>query len=304
MQEPTIPAEVRERIIEAATKLYEQGDKATFPTVDAVRRAARVDMNAASSVMKDWRRSQTAQAAPVVVAVPEGVQQAGAAALAAVWTHAQDQANESLRAAQSAWESERAELDTMRQELADAFEGQARELEAAQAIIEQLRTELANAQASIEREAQENSRLKLENQGLRAEGEKTVARMEEIEHRATDLRTELDHAHAEVERVRTDLTEVRKTAAAEIAATNKRADAASNELAKAHARTEAQAEQMSRAHVERDEARKIAADAREVGAKLIGQLEATQAQNAALLAAMKEAGAVDKPTKGGKGAPK
>ena len=304
MQEPTIPAEVRERIIEAATKLYEQGDKATFPTVDAVRRAARVDMNAASSVMKDWRRSQTAQAAPVVVAVPEGVQQAGAAALAAVWTHAQDQANESLRAAQSAWESERAELDTMRQELADAFEGQARELEAAQAIIEQLRTELANAQASIEREAQENSRLKLENQGLRAEGEKTVARMEEIEHRATDLRTELDHAHAEVERVRTDLTEVRKTAAAEIAATNKRADAASNELAKAHARTEAQAEQMSRAHVERDEARKIAADAREAGAKLIGQLEATQAQNAALLAAMKEAGAVDKPTKGGKGAPK
>ena len=304
MQEPTIPAEVRERIIEAATKLYEQGDKATFPTVDAVRRAARVDMNAASSVMKDWRRSQTAQAAPVVVAVPEGVQQAGAAALAAVWTHAQDQANESLRAAQSAWESERAELDTMRQELADAFEGQARELEAAQAIIEQLRTELANAQASIEREAQENSRLKLENQGLRAEGEKTVARMEEIEHRATDLRTELDHAHAEVERVRTDLTEVRKTAAAEIAATNKRADAASNELAKAHARTEAQAEQMSRAHVERDEARKIAADAREVGAKLIGQLEATQAQNAALLAAMKETGAVDKPTKGGKGAPK
>jgi len=304
MQEPTIPAEVRERIIEAATKLYEQGDKATFPTVDAVRRAARVDMNAASSVMKDWRRSQTAQAAPVVVAVPEGVQQAGAAALAAVWTHAQDQANESLRAAQSAWESERAELDTMRQELADAFEGQARELEAAQAIIEQLRTELANAQACIEREAQENSRLKLENQGLRAEGEKTVARMEEIEHRATDLRTELDHAHAEVERVRTDLTEVRKTAAAEIAATNKRADAASNELAKAHARTEAQAEQMSRAHVERDEARKIAADAREVGAKLIGQLEATQAQNAALLAAMKEAGAVDKPTKGGKGAPK
>jgi len=236
--------------------------------------------------------------------VPEGVQQAGAAALAAVWTHAQDQANESLRAAQSAWESERAELDTMRQELADAFEGQARELEAAQAIIEQLRTELANAQACIEREAQENSRLKLENQGLRAEGEKTVARMEEIEHRATDLRTELDHAHAEVERVRTDLTEVRKTAAAEIAATNKRADAASNELAKAHARTEAQAEQMSRAHVERDEARKIAADAREVGAKLIGQLEATQAQNAALLAAMKETGAVDKPTKGGKGAPK
>jgi hypothetical protein len=41
--------------------------------------------------------------------------------------------------------------------------------------------------------------------------------------------------------------------------------------------------------------------ARKPGAKLAGQLEATQAQNAALLAAMKEVGAVDKPAKGGKG---
>src|ERR1700730_1026666 len=98
MEQTAIPADVRERIIDAATALYEQSGKATFPTVDAVRRAARVDMNATSSVMKDWRRAQTAQAAPVVVAVPEAVQQAGDAALATVWTYAQDQANEALRA--------------------------------------------------------------------------------------------------------------------------------------------------------------------------------------------------------------
>lgn len=303
MEQPAIPADVRERIIDAATALYEQGGKATFPTVDAVRRAARVDMNAASSVMKDWRRSQTVQATPVVVAVPEAVQQAGAAALAAVWSHAQDQANESLRAAQSAWESERAELDTMRQELADAFEGQARELESAQATIEQLRAGLAEAKATIERTTAENGRLQSENQGLRAEGEKAAARMQEIERRATDLRTELDHAHAEGERVRTELAEARKLAIAEIDAANKRTDAASGELAKAHARAEAQAEQMTRAQVERDEARQLAAEAREAGAKLAGQLEATQAQNAALLAALKTDGTAgdNKPPRGGKG---
>jgi len=311
MPEPTIPADVRERIIDAATTLYEQSGKATFPTVDAVRRAARVDMNAASSVMKDWRRAQTAQAAPVVVAVPEAVQQAGDAALATVWTYAQDQANEALRAAQSAWEAERAELDTMRQELAEAFEGQARELETAQATIEQLRAELADANARIERNAEAASLLQSENQGLRADVEKAAARTKEIEARVADLRTELNHAHAEADRVRSELAEARRVATADIDAANKRADASSNEVAKAHVRADAQAEQINRAQAERDEARrvaeearKLAAEAREAGAKLAGQLEATQTQNAALLAAMKEVGTADKSTKGGKGAAK
>ena len=83
-----IPADVRERIIAAAADLFEQSGRETMPTVDAVRRAARVDMNAASSVMKEWRRAQTAQAAPVAVAVPESVQQASSAAVATIWQQA------------------------------------------------------------------------------------------------------------------------------------------------------------------------------------------------------------------------
>ena len=119
-----IPADVRERIIAAAADLFEQTGRQTMPTVDAVRRAARVDMNAASSEMKEWRRAQTAQAAPVAVAVPESVQQASSAAVATIWQQAQELANESLRSAQAAWETERGELDAMRQELAEAFERQ------------------------------------------------------------------------------------------------------------------------------------------------------------------------------------
>ncbi len=115
-----IPAEVRERVVQAAAELYEQGGRQDFPTVDQVRRLARVDMNAASSIMREWRRAQTARAAPVAVMVPEAVSQANSTALAALWHQAQELANTSLRTAQVAWESERGELDAMRQELADA----------------------------------------------------------------------------------------------------------------------------------------------------------------------------------------
>ena len=85
-----IPAEVRERIVAAANELYEELGRETFPTVDTVRRAAKADMNTTSTVMKDWRRQQTAQAAPVAVTVPEAVSQANSVALAAMWQQAQE----------------------------------------------------------------------------------------------------------------------------------------------------------------------------------------------------------------------
>ena len=105
MTQTNIPADVRERIIAAAAELYEQAGRENLPTVDAVRRAARADMNTTSAVMREWRRAQTAQAAPVAVTVPEVVTQANTAALAALWQQAQELANESLRAAQAAWET-------------------------------------------------------------------------------------------------------------------------------------------------------------------------------------------------------
>lgn len=75
MTQTNIPADVRERIIAAAAELYEQAGRENLPTVDAVRRAARADMNTTSAVMREWRRAQTAQAAPVAVTVPEVVTQ-------------------------------------------------------------------------------------------------------------------------------------------------------------------------------------------------------------------------------------
>lgn len=129
MAQSNIPADVRERIIAAAVELYDQAGRESLPTVDQVRRAARADMNTTSAVMREWRRAQTSQAAPVAVQVPEAVQIAGGQAVAVLWQQAQELASESLRAAQAGWEAERAELDTMRQELADAYETQATELD-------------------------------------------------------------------------------------------------------------------------------------------------------------------------------
>jgi len=50
--------EKRDRIFAAADMLFEQAGRASFPTVDAVRRAAKAGMNDASVVMKEWRRLQ------------------------------------------------------------------------------------------------------------------------------------------------------------------------------------------------------------------------------------------------------
>ncbi|WP_425480517.1 DNA-binding protein [Xanthomonas vasicola] len=68
---PLLPEpQIRERIIAAANQLFEQAGRAQFPAVDAVRRLARANMGDTSAVMKEWRRAQTAQAAPVGVVSP------------------------------------------------------------------------------------------------------------------------------------------------------------------------------------------------------------------------------------------
>ena len=215
-----IPSEVRERITAAAAELFEQSGRQAMPTVDTVRRAARVDMNAASAVMKEWRRAQTAQAAPVAVLVPESVQQASSAAVATIWLQAQELANASLRSAQAAWELERGELDAMRQELAEAFERQAIELDAAGAALTAERVALAQ------------------------QGQELAS----VHHQLADALSRADKAEAEALR---------------------------------------SAERMNQAQTERDEAAKVAAEARERAAGLAGQLHVLQQQNAALLAVIK-----------------
>ena len=278
--------EIRERIFTAADSLHEQSGRESFPTVDAVRKTARVNMNDASAGMKEWRRAQTAQAAPVAVQVPEAVQQANGQALAALWQAAQALANESLRAAQAGWEVERAEADTLNKQLADAHETQAGELATAQARSVEL--EQLGQQAGEQIQAITTALEDASNGRLGAEQRAGLAeqRAQEVEHRAADLRAELDRAHQDTDRWRTELDaeKIRQAGVSE------RAEAAAqshNEQRKAAAQEAHRVvERLTATQGERDQARREAHEAQIQAAELRGRLESLIEQHAKLFEAM------------------
>lgn len=124
-----IDSSLIERIEAVADQLYAEAEREQFPTVDMVRRVARVDMNAASVVMKDWRRKQTTRAELAIEDVPESLQAVFTQTVGQVWLQAQELASESLSAAQAQWEAERKENEALRAELSSAFDALSAELE-------------------------------------------------------------------------------------------------------------------------------------------------------------------------------
>ena len=268
--------DTRDRIFAAADSLHNQNGRAGFPTVDAVRKTARVNMNDASTGMKQWRRAQITQAVPVAVQVPDGVQQTNAVALAALWRDAQEIATESLRAAQAGWDGERAEADTLNKQLADAYEVQAIELEAAKAAIVQLQTDAGHAAADKARLGGALDDARRELAAAKGAAERVEARGIEIERRASELRTELDHAHQETGNARAELAGMRQDH-------SRKVQALRSDLAAAHAKGEG----------ERDKAQTEARQAREEAATLRGQVDAMKEQNAALFWAGSKPGTAD-----------
>lgn len=295
MNQSAIPAEIRERIIAAAVELYENAGRESLPTVDQVRRAARADMNATSTVMKEWRRQQTAQAAPVAVTVPESVAQANTVALAELWRQAQELANESLQAAQAAWEAERLELDTLRAELADAYEAQLTELDQTQAAA--VAADQAH-QLQRQQAAGELASVRAELAQAVTRAERAEAKVDEIERRAGELRAELDRAHSEADQMQGALIEAHQ--ATQVVTAQLEEVRVELEIVKAKAETDAEkhqeqldaagiearnlAERLTRAQAECDQAKQDAGSARERAAELTGQLSVHQEQTAALLA--------------------
>lgn len=265
-------ADTRARIIAAADRLYQQANRETFPPVDAVRREARADMNITSTVMKEWRRMQTATPTPVAVTIPAKVQEASAAALAAVWAEAQVIANEALQAARESWEQERNDVDVMRAELAAAYEAQAAELEAST-------DNLARARQAIDAEQGKGAALAAELAEAKEHARTADARAEEIARRADAAEARAQAAEqqqqasaAELDAARHQLAEL----AAEVAALKARAEAAAEEAHRAGQR-------LQRIEADRDDARQQASAAREDAANVRGQLEAIREQSTALM---------------------
>src|SRR5476651_1468215 len=180
--------ESRERILSVAQMLFEQSGRKELPTVDAVRKLSKTSMNDASAVMREWRRLQIVSASAAVVSVPERVAQASQAALSALWTEAQELANESLNIAQAAWDAERAEAEKLRVELSSAFETQGAELEVLRVRLSEGETKAAAAAAEVEQGRVEARRQVV---ALTEQAHTAMARVQEIEKRAEDLKAGL-----------------------------------------------------------------------------------------------------------------
>lgn len=191
-------SDIAERIFAAADSLFEQNAHAAFPTVDAVRKVARVSMNDANSGMRDWRRQQMARAVAPPVQVPAAILQAQAALASDIWQSAQSMAGESLITAQNAWDAERGELESLNREMAEAFETQAAASEEQRVQVAGLNEQLAVALSATEALQQELQALRERCAGAESDARRDAARLEEVERRASDLRTELDRAHQEL----------------------------------------------------------------------------------------------------------
>ncbi|WP_045761417.1 DNA-binding protein [Xanthomonas albilineans] len=196
--------ETRDRIFAAAEALYDQAGREVFPTVDAVRKVARVNMNDASTAMKEWRRTQ-ARPAPAML-VPETVQQVAGTAVVAIWQAAQDAANDALRAAQAGWEAERLDAEALTTQMADAYEAQALELAAAQTRIDELEAAMQQAATAAAAHQAAIDQMRTELMGLQQ-------RASTAEARAGELRTELDRAHLVVSEQRSAADHAREDAA-------------------------------------------------------------------------------------------
>ncbi len=209
--------ETRARIFAAADKLYLANGKTSFPTVDAVRKEAKCSMNDANAGMKEWRMEQKkTQVTSVAVEVPETVRLSASTAIASLWQEAQDLANESLRAAQAGWDADKLEIDTLNKQMAEAYDGVKAELETTREEVNVVQADLMEV---VQRHATLEARLADATRDLAAAlaaSETANARTIEIERRAAELRTELDHAHQELSQAHNELAGVRQAHAAEL----------------------------------------------------------------------------------------
>jgi len=295
-----ISAEISDRIVQVANDLYEKNDREKFPTVDEVRRAAKVDMNTASSVMREWRKNQISRAAPVAIAIPAGVQEAFQSAIGVAWQEAQTNANEALAAAQKNWDDERAAADEMRQELAESYEDVAGQLDGVTRDLQELQKNYDTLKTQSDDDARRVVEQTQQIQELLARVDASKQQAEERGEQLAEVKGELTKARAEAREDRKDADRERKALEAQHRKEQDKADAAvlelrqrvdvlTGELAQVtakldtqQAQAESQAQAAAEAQQECKEAQKNLAQCREDNATLTGELKALREQLADL----------------------
>lgn len=200
---------VRDRIFAAADVIYAEQDRRSFPTVDAVRKRARVNMNDASAGMKEWRRSQTATANPVPAQLPAELQGSCLAALTCLWKEATNLANENLRIAQVGWEAERAEAEELSRQMAAAYDAQVGELDAAQLELTTLKTQIASLINDLAGMRSAMELAERDRAAASSNAKESTVRALEIERRANDLQQALEYTRQEVTRANAGMEAMR-----------------------------------------------------------------------------------------------
>ena len=212
-------------------------------------------------------------------------------------------ANESLAAAKQAWETERLEAEAMRLELAEAYEQQAQELEAAQAALSGLQEnndafalELIDKNTAI-------SSLTAQLSDVQNTERSAQMRIEELKDELAAQQAQwaqkTDAYRAELAAGRNQLEQQRVAHAEKLASLQQQQAAVEQELVTVTVRAETQREaaqqqqhavgaQLHALTAELDEMRKENTLVRESAAGLAGKLDVVTAQNKELMAVIKE----------------
>lgn len=203
-------AVTREQIFEAADQIAAAGQR---PTLEAVRQITGGSYTTISPALNEWKTKQASAATPMREPAPQAVAERLAELGAEVWAIALELANGRLAAEREALEKARADMESAQAEATGLADKLADE-------VEVLQSRLASVEAAEVAARREVEELR---EKLVAERERTrtsEARTQEIEHRAADLRVELDLAHqdalqlrAERDKAQTEVIQVREEAA-------------------------------------------------------------------------------------------
>lgn len=223
---------VRERIITAADALYEESGRRNIPTVDAVRKLAKVNINDASNCMRDWRRANATPADTPKIQVPDTLQQACMSMLHALWTEAVTLSGETLRMAQAGWDAERADSKILSEQVASACAAQDEELCMARSEIEKITQENVQLNALLTASHNRADAAERSVMELRTATSKAEATSVEIGKRADDLRHALDHAHATLIATSSEQAALSRTQSEEITSLRRDLDATRERLDK------------------------------------------------------------------------
>jgi colicin import membrane protein len=268
--------DIQKRIFDAAAQLHSDAGHGDFPTVDAVRRLTRTNMNDTAIVMKLWRAMQATAASPAPASISDNVQRIHNDGLAALWHAANEHAGTNLRTAQAGWEVERAEGETVLAQLAASFDAQARELEKEQHTLEKCRKCLdesrhtaADAQACLDG-------CTAENRALHSRMEAADILIAKLHGHIAELRKDLEQSNAQAAHLQEQCDNAKQSA-------HEEALDLKTMLATRDANLASAGEQLTHARQERGAALQTAADARDGIAELRGKIEALKNQNAELL---------------------